>query len=1660
VKKRLHKLQQTVSVLTGFLLVFQSTLPSALFISQAHAQEATASTDIISPTPTEEITPTVEPTQTIEPTLTETPTPTEEITPAPEPTIIAPTPTEVPQPTETGPPTTSTPEQGEILDGISTESEEGELQATIVKNVEAETLDLGGVNPDGSAQLSTDKADYAPTDTAIISGSDLTPNKTYSLTISSADDPAISSTVSITTDNKGTFIYAYQLDGQYRPNYAVRLTDESEQLVASVTFTDSLTTISATLNGSSSVTVYPNQAITLAVTATVSVSTLPDRWLSTGWKIDTGLGGYNCENTDNHTVNGTFTESFSVNAPSNVGTYNLYVRTAGAAGCNNSTGTSIEMIGVVNVIADVTAPTCPAPTISEGNHPGEQYATGNTIYYTTMLSGNGNFDVNVNATDPSGIQKVVFPATVSNGDNKQNSPYTLTYNWTSGDTFSDTATITCYDDSAAHNTATTTLNVYRDNTLPVVNSITLDKTFIKDGGDITITSNITETGSGISSCHAYWSTDTGVAGAGDIDLGDLGTDCSGTVTVPTSTGTKYIIIGGTLGLGDNVGLFATNNLASPAITMDNVAPTTTDDTGFGGQHFTATKTVTLTPTDDASGIADTKYCVSDNGVSCTPNISGTSVTVTCPGVSSCTKWVWYYSIDNAGNVEPTKYSYSFIIDNDTTPPVISKTVTGTAGDNSWYTSDVTVTWTVTDPDSAVTIDSGCGTQNFTSDTTGSTSSCLAHSIGGSSSDSIDIKIDKTNPTDPGTPTASVTSPTNQTSITWSWVATDALVSGIKNYLWSLWQNSVKKDFGITTDVSKTLDLSGYGEGDFTFDVQSQDNAGNTSSTVSSKTTTIDTTKPTINGVATTTIDGAYTIGQVIDFNLTFSEVVDVSGTPEFTVSAGPGRKAVYVSGSGTSTLTFNYTVGAADGTPTYLSHNNGSMSLNGGSITDQAGNDIIATLPDNSIFLSGHSIVIDTNNPTGSINSPNSGDYIKGTVTVNATADDSSGSGVSKVEFYHNPPTPTYIGQDTSAPYSFDWDTTGVIDGSHNIYIKVIDNAGNDSNYSIFIPVTIDNTAPSVPSVTTPTANGYINSPTTQTFAWTSSTDSGSGLATSGTYQYQIDNNSNFSSPLRNVSQTGTTKTLATPLADGVYYVRVRAKDAVGNYSAWSTSIKFTVDSTNPSTPSVTTPTANGYINSPTTQTFAWTSSTDSGSGLATTSTYQYQIDNASDFSSIERDVSLTATTKTLTNPLPEDSYYIRVRAKDKAGNYSLWSTSIFFTVDTTNPTTAQITAPQNNEAIKGTYTITGNASDNVNGSGIDTVQFWHKNTFTILCTDNDSSDGLYCDWNTTAETDGAHTIYIDAYDKAGNVTTSSYIDTVIDNTNPDEPTASPVAGDYMTEQSVTLSSADASSGIDKIYYTTDGTDPDNTKTEYTGTITVDKDMTIKAIAYDKAGNTSTILEAIYGIAPVISAETSSSVSSDSITITWTTDDLSTSRVVYDTVSHPILGAAPNYDYVSSTVEDATKVINHSVTLVGLSASTTYYYRVISHGSPETVSDEKSFTTTSASSTSGGGTGVTGDGLSDGLSDGRSDGMSSSGTLASVLGAFSFAYEGAGQEILGAQEEASTSSLTPTPTVMVEGETLGLTSEPKSVSPWIFIIIGLSLLGSAGYLYFKQKEQV
>lgn len=81
---------------------------------------------------------------------------------------------------------------------------------------------------------------------------------------------------------------------------------------------------------------------------------------------------------------------------------------------------------------------------------------------------------------------------------------------------------------------------------------------------------------------------------------------------------------------------------------------------------------------------------------------------------------------------------------DPTPPSVTPNVSGVLGNNNWYTSNIAVSWTVTDAESTPTT-SGCGASSVTTDTAGVSFTCSATSAGGTNSATVSVKRDATGP---------------------------------------------------------------------------------------------------------------------------------------------------------------------------------------------------------------------------------------------------------------------------------------------------------------------------------------------------------------------------------------------------------------------------------------------------------------------------------------------------------------------------------------------------------------------------------------------------------------------------------------------------------------------------------------------------------------------------------------------------------------------------------------------------------------------------------------------------------------------------------------------------------------------------------------------------
>jgi hypothetical protein len=234
---------------------------------------------------------------------------------------------------------------------------------------------------------------------------------------------------------------------------------------------------------------------------------------------------------------------------------------------------------------------------------------------------------------------------------------------------------------------------------------------------------------------------------------------------------------------------------------------------------------------------------------------------------------------------------------DTTVPLITPNVSGTEGQNGWYTSDVTVSWTVTDGESPITSQSGCATTTITQDTAGTTLTCTATSAGGTSSKSVTIKRDTTAPTLnlPADITKEATDP-NGATVNFQATASDEDPANP--------QVSCTPPSGSTSPIGTTK-----------VNCSAKDTAGN-EATGSFNVTVQDTTPPTISGVPSditkiaTSASGAqvsYTAPTATDL---VDSVVGVSCTPASgsTFAIGETTVSCTASDSRTNTATKTFKV--------------------------------------------------------------------------------------------------------------------------------------------------------------------------------------------------------------------------------------------------------------------------------------------------------------------------------------------------------------------------------------------------------------------------------------------------------------------------------------------------------------------------------------------------------------------------------------------------------------------------------------------------------------------------------------------------------------------------------------------------------------------------------
>ena len=196
--------------------------------------------------------------------------------------------------------------------------------------------------------------------------------------------------------------------------------------------------------------------------------------------------------------------------------------------------------------------------------------------------------------------------------------------------------------------------------------------------------------------------------------------------------------------------------------------------------------------------------------------------------------------------------------------------------------------------------------------------------------------------------------------------------------------------------------------------------------------------------------------------------------------------------------------------------------------------------------------VADTTAPTVGIGSPVAGATVSGLVAVDVSASDNVG--VSRVDFLVNG---SKIASDTTAPYAFSWDSTGVADGSVSLTAYAYDAAGNYASRSVSVTVsnTVQNTdsEKTVTDTVAPRAN--LSNPTDgSTLSAAKVTVSGAGTDDVGVVELRLYVDGKLETKVSGskLSYSLNTRKLST----GTHTIALEAVDAAGNSGVQSVSVR------------------------------------------------------------------------------------------------------------------------------------------------------------------------------------------------------------------------------------------------------------------------------------------------------------------------------------------------------------------------------------------------------------------------------------------------------------------------------------------------------------------------
>ena len=811
------------------------------------------------------------------------------------------------------------------------------------------------------------------------------------------------------------------------------------------------------------------------------------------------------------------------------------------------------------------------------------------------------------------------------------------------------------------------------------------------------------------------------------------------------------------------------NVGSYNITVivDNTSPSVTIDQPQNGSYVKGTVTIQVTSSDPHP---NTTWLEIDGNTVDSWSGSGTFTynwdTMT---IGDGTHQIVAYANDSVGNMA----SYSIIVTVDNTPPTVSIDspqnnclVSGTVNIQvNSSDQNPNTTWLVIN-DSVVATWDGAGTFTYNWDTASYSDGVyeiIAYandSAGNLESYKIYVEVDNT------APSVTIDSPANNSVVSGTVNVVVTSNDPHDNTTWLTINGTVVQTWGGDGTFTYSWDTTTYENDYYELIAYANDTLGNLGSyriivQVSNEGLAVSITNPQNNSV----------VGGVVDIEVS-------SSNAEMTWLEIDENAVQYWSGSGTFTYSWNT------------------------STESETQHEIIAYANDTEGNIASYRILVTVDNtpPSVTISQPANQSLVKGAVTITLSSSDPHADN-------------TWLGIDGDVvwtwngggTFSYNWDTTKVSDGDHEVIAYANDTAGNIGSYEIM--VTVDNTAPQV-SISQPANNSVVNG---TVVIQLSSSD-----VHSDTTWLVID-----SAQVRSWSGDGdfTYSWDTTSESDGLHEIIAYANDTLGNQANYR--IVVTVDNTPPSV-SISEPTNNSVVGG--------TISIVVVSDDANPNTTWLSIDGT-----IVKYWSGdgTFTYSWDTTSVSDGSHKIVAYANDTVGHQASYSITV--AVDNTPPDVS-ISSPQNNSVVHSTITIELSSSD------------LHPNK-TWLTIDGDvvkswSGDGDFTyDWDTTTTSDGQHSIVAHANDTAGNMGSYDIVVTV-DNTPPSVTITSPSNDSTVgTTFDVTWDASDDTTDVEKVEVYLNGTldavyvkGSNMTNTHTFSGLEPDQDYIVNITVYDSAG--------------------------------------------------------------------------------------------------------------------------------------------------------------------------------------------------------------------------------